>query len=143
MKRTPLQEACEMGSYPVVEFLLSRGARVNDPPALRCGGTALQLACISGSPRIVDLLLDRQADLHAAPSAMDGRTALEGAAEHGRIAILDMLWDKAGGGFEPAEIERAQEFARANGNTGCAEHLAALVENSLWDVGRLPSLMCF
>ncbi|KAM7211998.1 hypothetical protein V8F06_012627 [Rhypophila decipiens] len=128
LKMTPLQTACKIGSYSIAEFLLNHGTEVNAPPAYSAGATALQFAAIGGSTRIVELLLQCGADINAAPSKYHGRTALQGAAEHGRIHVLNILWERGDGRFPDQEIKMAQEFARANRNPACAEHLDLLSE---------------
>ncbi|KAF2800289.1 ankyrin [Melanomma pulvis-pyrius CBS 109.77] len=114
--RTPLQYACELGSYEIALSLIEQGAHVNAPAAFNAGGTALQLAAIGGHDRVVDLLLDKGADLHAPPSKHNGRTPFEGATEHGRLDMMTFLL-RAGvdivsdGG---RQYKRAIRFAKAN-----------------------------
>ncbi|RDW58652.1 hypothetical protein BP6252_13128 [Coleophoma cylindrospora] len=127
LKRTPLQRACEIGSFKMVKLLLKHGAGVNEEPAQRGGATALQLAAISGSIRIAELLLSRGALVHAAPAKIGGRTALEGAAEHGCVEMIKVLWNvSAGKGFTLEMIEKAKKLALDNGQRGCAEYLDSL-----------------
>ncbi|OAA63637.1 Ankyrin repeat-containing domain protein [Niveomyces insectorum RCEF 264] len=123
LKRTPLQQACELGSFPMVQFLLDNGADVNAPPAMNGGATALQLAAIQGGVRIVRLLLEEGADIHAAPAAVHGRTALEGAAEYGRVSVLDLLLQEGAAGYGVEEIKSAREYAKKQDHRGCKERL--------------------
>lgn len=57
LKRTPLQHACEIGSFKIVKLLLEYEADVNEAPADRNGATALQLTAVGGSIKIAELLL--------------------------------------------------------------------------------------
>jgi ankyrin repeat protein len=122
LKRTPLQQACEQGSFKMVEFLLDKGADVHAPPAVNGGATALQLAAIQGSARIFRLLLNRDADIHAASAVAHGRTALEGAAEHGRVSVFKILAEGAAG-YCVEEIKSAKAYAEKEGHRGCEERL--------------------
>jgi ankyrin repeat protein len=127
VKRTPLQQACEIGSFKIVKLLLEKGASVNERPADRGGATALQLAAISGSIKIANLLLDRGALVHACPAKVNGRSAFEGAAEHGCLEIIRVLWDAVSGlGFTSEQIENAKSLAKSRSHRGCAEYIAGL-----------------
>ncbi|CZR69945.1 uncharacterized protein PAC_19846 [Phialocephala subalpina] len=127
LKRTPLQQACEIGSFKIVKLLLENGAGVNERPADRGGAIALQLAAISGSIKIANLLLTRGALVHASPAKVDGRLAFEGAAEQGCLEMIRVLWDAVSGlGFTPEQIENAICLANGRGHRGCAEYIASL-----------------
>ncbi|KIN05391.1 hypothetical protein OIDMADRAFT_51203 [Oidiodendron maius Zn] len=129
LKRTPLQQACEIGSFKIVKLLLDKKANVNEPPAERGGGTALQLAAISGSIKIAKLLLNHGASVHAPPAKVNGRSAFEGAAEYGRLDMLWELWVAGVGheqGFSREQIERAISLAEKEGHRGCVEYIASL-----------------
>ena len=127
LKRTPLQQACEIGSFKIVKLLLDKKANVNDPPAQRGGGTALQLAAISGSIKIARFLLAHGAFVHAPPAKAKGRSVFEGAAEYGRLEMLRELWVAvAGQGFSREQIEKAISLAESKGHRGCAEYIASL-----------------
>ncbi|VUC27291.1 unnamed protein product [Clonostachys rosea] len=132
VKRTPLQQACEKGSFEMVEFLVRRRALINAPPAKDGGATALQLAAISGSVRIVEYLLNHGADIHAAPALKHGRTALEGAAEHGRISVLDILLSRGAKGYCKDDILKALVYAERERQRGCEERLK---QASFWTGG--------
>ncbi|CAH0027802.1 unnamed protein product [Clonostachys rhizophaga] len=123
LRRTPLQQACEMGDFEIIKLLLGKGASVNAAPAMNGGATALQLAAIKGSQRIVRLLLDEGADIHGPKATFNGRTALEGAAEHGRLSILNTLLTEGASGFGADEIEGAMALAENEGHRGCVERL--------------------
>jgi len=136
IKRTPLQQACEIGSFKMVKLLLDNGATVDEPPAERGGGTALQLTASSGSIKIAELLLQLGADVHGAPSKVNGRTALEAAAENGRVEMIRVLWDAVKGvGFTADEIEKAKYLARSKGHRGYTEYI-----ESLWAASNLSLL---
>ena len=126
LKRTPLQRACELGSFKIVQLLLEKGADVNQEPADRGGGTALQLAAISGSVKIVQLLLSRGALCHAPPAKVGGKTALEAAAENGCLELIRILWNAGGGQFSREQIQKAKDLALDKGHRGCADYLASL-----------------
>ncbi|KAF8856666.1 ankyrin [Acephala macrosclerotiorum] len=127
LKRTPLQQACEIGSFKMVKLLLERQASVNERPADRGGATALQLAAISGSIKIAKLLLTYGALVHAPPAKVNGRSAFEGAAEHGCLEMIKVLWDAVSGlGFTPEQIENAITLAKSRGHRGCADYIASL-----------------
>ena len=127
LKRTPLQKACELGSYPIVKMLLDQGAETQDVATVSGGGTALQLASGTGSFRIVQLLLAKGADVHAPKSRVHGRTALENAAENGCLDIVKMLWDATNyTGFPNEEVQRAMAFAKRKGYRGCAQYVSEL-----------------
>lgn len=128
LKRTPLQLACEIGSFKIVKLLLEEHkANVNEEPASWDGATALQLAAISGSIKIAELLLMHGALVHAAPAEVGGRTALEGAAEHGCVEMIRVLWDAVAGDFTHEQIEKAKNGALTKGHRGCAEYIDSLL----------------
>ncbi|KAF2177655.1 ankyrin, partial [Zopfia rhizophila CBS 207.26] len=124
IKRTPLQQASEVGNIEIVKLLLEAGAIVNAKPAFSGSGTALQLAAIKGWAGIVALLMGQGADVNAAGSTAHGRTALEGAAEHGRIHIVHELI-KAGACQE--QFERAMELAEFNGHIATRNYIESLL----------------
>ncbi|KAL7456438.1 hypothetical protein ACHAXS_000381, partial [Conticribra weissflogii] len=72
---TPLIEATLLGSTPLVELLLSRGAAAQPSPGFR--HTPLRAACLTANVPLIALLLDRGADPNAASEG--GRTPLMGA----------------------------------------------------------------
>lgn len=145
VRRTPLQKACEIGSWSMVRLLLEYGADVNTPPAIRQidGATALQLAARGGYIRIVELLLARGASVHAAswtppdwllplsPLFLECRwlTALEGAASKGRLKMIGFLWAAAKNSqsrFSVDEIEWSIRYAKEKGHHGCADYISML-----------------
>ncbi|KIX00540.1 uncharacterized protein Z518_10680 [Rhinocladiella mackenziei CBS 650.93] len=91
VKRTPLQQAAEVGDMAMIQILISHGAQVNDAPAYIGGATALQLAAIGGYVGIAEFLLQAGADLYASGATVYGQTALEGAAKHGRLDMVKFL----------------------------------------------------
>jgi ankyrin repeat protein len=71
---TPLLAACCGGNVRVVEFLLARGANVNNPTQVNSSdlhwkgewyGTPLQAACIRGFEPVARLLISKGADINA------------------------------------------------------------------------------
>jgi ankyrin repeat protein len=144
LKRTPLQQACEIGSFKIVKLLLDKKANVNDPPAQRGGGTALQLAAISGSIKIARFLLAHGAFVHAPPAKAKGRSAFEGAAEYGRLEMLRELWVAvAGQGFSREQIERAISLAESKGHRGCAEYIASLSSSTDFSTLQVDSFITY
>jgi ankyrin repeat protein len=125
IKRTPLQQAAEVGSDEILRLFLARGANVNGAAAQRGGGTALQFAAIGGFIPMARLLLELGAEVDAPGSKVNGRTALEGAAWQGRLDMVAMLL-KAGAALEgndQAQIQRAIAFAEENGHSPIAKLL--------------------
>ena len=129
VKRTPLQLACEIGSFKMVQLLLENGALPNDEPADRSGATALQLAAISGSVKITQELLDRGADVHAQPAKVSGQTALEGATEHGCLEIIHVLCNASQ--FPVRQAEIARDITQRKGHRGCAEFITFCLSKSV------------
>jgi ankyrin repeat protein len=123
LRRTPLQQACELGFEEIVAYLLQQGVDPNEGPAISGGATAIQLAAIKGWVGIADTLFRAGADINAAPALFHGRTAFEGAAEHGRIDMMlylvdhgvDLLSDGA------KQYHRAVRFAKKNSQVAARE----------------------
>lgn len=129
---TPLQRACEMGSYGLVELLLQEGANVNSPAAGKRGGTALQFAAKAGTLKIVELLLLSKADPHAPGSEFGhGGTAFEMAAESGRYHVLLLLWNSAPrDGFTDGVLRSARDRAGRNGHRGCVDFITNIMHDA-------------
>ena len=139
LKRTPLQQACEVGSVDIVRYLLDLGANVNEEPAMRGGGTSLQLCAIKGYVGIAVDLLKRRANVHAPPSMTDGRTPLQGAAENGRLEMIAVLWDAAGTNkYKSDDCERAMQRAESNGHIACRDLIQELMKEM--QASQLPQL---
>ncbi|XXG96045.1 hypothetical protein Hte_002322 [Hypoxylon texense] len=136
VKRTPLQQAAEVGSLEIVKLLLIKhGVDVNAAPSARSGGTALQFAAISGNCNIAAELLAHGACLYAPPSKVNGRWPIEGAAEHGRLDMIKCLWmaqenttfpSNIETGFEEVYCQRAMKLAEQNGHVACRDFIAEL-----------------
>ncbi|CAG7559484.1 unnamed protein product [Fusarium equiseti] len=78
-----LQIFSETGNHKAIEYLLEKGADVNDSGGNR--GTALQVACSNGHIDVVKLLLDRGANVH--DSGRELGNALAAASGGGGIRI--------------------------------------------------------
>ncbi|KAK3661672.1 hypothetical protein LTR56_000161 [Elasticomyces elasticus] len=124
LRRTPLQKAAEVGSWPVVELLLDHGADAKAPTAERNGGTALQLAAKGGYIGIAELLLDAGADIQAVGSKVHGRTALESAAEHGRYDMLKFPTLRTK--HSDAQFDKAVMYAREKSHNAVADLLLTI-----------------
>ncbi|KAI1662011.1 ankyrin repeat-containing domain protein [Daldinia decipiens] len=140
IKRTPLQQAAQIGCFEMVELLHNFGADINAPPAVNGGATALQLAAIGGYNRIVCYLLSHKAKVDAPAAMMNGITALEGAAFNGRTDTVHILL-KAGAasyGKDHSQLEKAMEMARKQGHFPTAD----LIQDwpNLQDDGELRML---
>jgi NF-kappa-B inhibitor-like protein 2 len=60
----PLHEACNHGHHDVVEFLLDKGAAINDRGGSQCGGvTPLHDAASCGHLDVMELLMDHGASV--------------------------------------------------------------------------------
>jgi ankyrin repeat protein len=82
-----LMAAAEVGRLKSAEYLISRGAKLNEVNSYGC--TALMLAVNNGHEKIVDLLLEKGADADVKDE--DGRTALEGALEKNNDKIVSVF----------------------------------------------------
>lgn len=140
LKRTPLQQACEVGAMEIVDLFLEKGVDVNEAPAVRGGATSLQFCAIQGFCAIAKKLLERGADVHALPSEVNGRTALDGAAENGRLDMLMLLWNAtADKRFSPEQCSHAMKLAEENGHIACYDLLRQLdlTSRDFMGLGRL------
>ncbi|KAJ4123041.1 hypothetical protein NW768_010033 [Fusarium equiseti] len=81
-----LQLFSETGNYEAVEYLLDRGADVNDSGGDH--GTALQVACSNGHIDVVKLLLDRGADVHDSGHELGNALAASAGGGHGDIVLM-------------------------------------------------------
>ena len=125
LRRTPIQQAAEIGSIAMVQLLLDMCADVHAPSAVRGGVTSIQAAAIGGFIGIVELLIKHGEDFRAPGAMVDGRTALEGAAEHGRFDMIVYLTDLDL--YDIEQYESAIRFAECNGHRAIVE----LLENDL------------
>ena len=82
---TPLILASQQGKLDVVEFLLKKGARVND--VMTDGKTALLMACKNGHTEIVRILMAKGADQSLKSS---GKSPRDVAGNTEIVKILDL-----------------------------------------------------
>lgn len=85
--KNPLHWAAANGHKPVVEILLSHGAKVN---AFDVYATSLHLAADKGHEAVVEVLLKHGAELNA-QNDFPGGTPIHYAAHKGQTAIVDIL----------------------------------------------------
>ena len=140
LKRTPLQQACEVGAIEVVDLLLEKGVDVNEAPALRAGATSLQLCAIKGHCGLAEKLVKLGADAHALPSEVHGRSALDGAAENGRLDMLMLLWNAtADKRFSSVQCSHAMKLAEEKGHMACCDLLRQLdlTSRDFFEQGKL------
>ncbi|KAK4957117.1 hypothetical protein LTR10_005075 [Elasticomyces elasticus] len=140
LRRTPLQKAAEIGTWPVVELLLHHGADVNACPAERDGGTAIQLAAGGGYIGIAELLLAAGADIQAAGSKVHGRTPLEAAAEHGRYDMVRFLTLRSK--YDDAQYETATAYAREKSHNAVADLLITICAERRIYVSAIQPYTC-
>lgn len=85
---TPLLIACMQGSYPLVEFILEKGADVNT--CRRDGHSPLSAACEAGDVSIIRLLLERGAAVDG-QARHTGRTPTFFACQRGDLDMMRLL----------------------------------------------------
>ena len=91
-RRTPLHWACEKGHLPIVEYLISKGANVNERD--RLGNFVIHSACLNGGHLpIVEYLCSKGADIEA-KDAFYKRTPLHWASYWGKTEIVKFLVSK-------------------------------------------------
>jgi ankyrin repeat protein len=133
--RSPLQRAAEVGSFEIVEYLLTKNVPVDDPP-FHSGGTPLQLAALSGHVEVAELLIRNGANINHPPARGNGRTAFEAAAEWGRADVMSMLikrgadLDKRFGDDSESQYHRAIRFAESNGHPASKRFVEKLYEDT-------------
>jgi ankyrin repeat protein len=84
---SPIQYAAGWGRVPVLEYLITKGANINQAPK---GWTPLTLACAAGHQAAFDLLLQHNADPNAVGPAQPVYP-LHAAVNHGRIQMAQAL----------------------------------------------------
>lgn len=149
--KTILMYAANIGNLGRVQFLLDRGANINDSDSN--GYTPLIYACINGNVDIVRLLLDRGANQNATVNIINndmddhgggedqdgnaGKNVLMIAAQYNRLAIFELLIQR-GANYE--QILTSEEYisnrgqniiqiAIANNSNDVADHLIGLGVN--------------
>ncbi|KAI1339119.1 ankyrin repeat-containing domain protein [Xylariaceae sp. FL0016] len=113
----------------LVELLINRGARVNEPAKRALKRTPLQKAAEVGSLEIVVLLLNEGADVNGMSAVRNGGTALQFAAISGNCNIAAMLLSRG------ARLDTPPP--RVNGRwplEGAAEHGRLAMIEFLWKV---------
>jgi len=116
---TDLVCAVRTGNMKIVQYLLTRGADVNAPPAKFYGRTALQAAAehIPANVDLVRLLIEKGADVNGPAAKFNGLTALQVAAARGHFQIA-LLFLEAGADVNASSNHRhgrALEQAAWNG----------------------------
>ncbi|KAI0534610.1 hypothetical protein GGR58DRAFT_505105 [Xylaria digitata] len=90
-KTTALLEAIESNIVRMVQLLVDRGAKANQPARLGIRWTPLQKATERGGVSVVNLLLGHGADVNSVPGMYYGATALQLAAIHGNCEMARIL----------------------------------------------------
>ncbi|KAI1390847.1 ankyrin [Hypoxylon trugodes] len=116
---TPLLAAIKTRNKDLVQFLIRRGANVNQDATNGLMQTPLQAAAAVGSLDIVNLLIQETADINAQPANLAGATALQYAAMSGNCNIAALLLDRGASLDAPPAafygrypLEGAAEFGR-------------------------------
>ena len=78
LEQTPLLMASYGGHRELVEYLLEKGAKIDQPDAF--GATPLHMAVLGGKPEIVNLLIERGADVNI--KSKNGKIPLQMAFEN-------------------------------------------------------------
>ncbi|RYP48333.1 hypothetical protein DL768_005752 [Monosporascus sp. mg162] len=91
INETALLQAIETKVVDLVQLLIDRGARINEPPVFAVKRTPLQKAAEVGSLDIARLLLGYGADVNAEPAFARGGTALQLAAISGNCNMAAEL----------------------------------------------------
>jgi ankyrin repeat protein len=121
-KETPIMLACLAGSMPIVSFLLSKDAQINQP-----GWTPLLYAATNGRTDLVKLLLDNSAYIDSA--APNGTTPLMMAVRGGYIDTVRLLLDE---GADPTlkneNGDTATSWAVSGKQTDMADLISAKIK---------------
>ena len=90
--QTPLYLACMAGNLEMTDFLLERGASLEQPQSL-AGKAPLHTACLHGHLPVAKLLLDKgaQVDIHRRD---DGMTPLQIACKYGVYEIAKLQLER-------------------------------------------------
>jgi ankyrin repeat protein len=125
--KTALQAAAGLSppNAAILHLLLSKGALVNAPAAVKYGVTALQAAAVAGSFEIARGLLNAGADVNAMGSFWGSRTALEAVISFGRLDMVYLLLEAGSHlyvyGSSKKQDVKAADFARSEGHIAIAE----------------------
>ncbi|KAI1477999.1 hypothetical protein F4774DRAFT_387446 [Daldinia eschscholtzii] len=136
---TPLLRAIGTGNKNMVQFLIDRGANVNQEAIHGITRTPLQMAAKTADFDMTELLLRNGADVNAKPSTYMGGTALQMAAIGGNCNIAVLLIDRGATIYEPPSI-----FDGRWPLEGAAEHGRVDMIQFLWNVslGGFPVTQC-
>jgi ankyrin repeat protein len=88
---TPLYAAVQNNHKPVVEYLLSKGARIDEKNG-QTGATSLYKACFNGSLNIATVLVNAGADVNL--KSTDGFTPLYAAVQNKHKPVVEYLLSK-------------------------------------------------
>ncbi|KAI0894232.1 hypothetical protein F4806DRAFT_472521 [Annulohypoxylon nitens] len=91
VNQTALLKSIETMDRGIVQALLDRGAKVNEPAVFAIKRTPLQKASEIGSLELVQLLISRGADVNGEPAFQGGGTALQMAAISGNCNVAAKL----------------------------------------------------
>ncbi|KAK6951776.1 hypothetical protein Daesc_006299 [Daldinia eschscholtzii] len=136
---TPLLRAIGTGNKDLVQFLIDRGAKVNQEAIHGIIRTPLQMAAETADFDMTELLLRNGAEVSAKPSTYMGGTALQMAAIGGNCNIAVLLIDRGATIYEPPSI-----FDGRWPLEGAAEHGRVDMIQFLWNVslGGFPVTQC-
>jgi len=120
---TPLFVAVQNKHKPVVEYLISKGARIDEKNGQN-NDTALHKACVTGSLEVVKILVDAGADINAVNK--QGETPNDFAVENNHQSIVDYLeslqppWT----GFTQSDISKFDTIFETEGEAPPAANYA-------------------
>ena len=133
---TPILTACESGFTPLVQYLASKGAKL-DAPGGYFGATPLHAAAAKGYGDLADFLLSEDAPVNAKDSR--GGTPLAYAVNHGNASVAKAIRAKGGkaGGKEEAASTLLSKKLKAG------EAIVWYTGHSGWAVQTADNLLVF
>lgn len=118
----PLTLACFFGQYPVVDYLLKKGAKVNISANNPSKVMPLHSAVAKNDYAICELLLKNGAEVNA--TQMKGVTALQSAAHRGNLKLVQLLVNNGAEiDMETTEGETALSYAEQDGHEAVTNFL--------------------